>query len=181
MEKQRSYEADNWEQESSIQEKEAAAEEEQEEPVEYPMKWHKFLMVTMIIGALSMIAQGILIHTGDWYDVYGLNSALVHSRFPMLATLNRIFGTCTIGLGVFEFTVHRRLRKFMKNGPRSLKIFYMLVIGSWLIYLLAGLAITGGSIANLREFLSRVVLQGCLMAINVRYYNRREELFTHEE
>ena len=99
----------------------------------------------------------------------------------MLATLNRFFGTCTIGLGVFEFTVHRRLRKFMKNGPRSLKIFYMLVIGSWLIYLLAGLAITGGSIANLREFLSRIVLQGCLMAINVRYYNRREELFTHEE
>ena len=37
MEKQRSYEADNWEQESYNQPEEEAAEEEKEESVEYPM------------------------------------------------------------------------------------------------------------------------------------------------
>ena len=180
MEKQRSYEAENWEQESYNQPEEEAAEEEKEEPVEYPMKWHKFLMVMMIFGALYMIAQGILIHTGDWYDVNGVNTALVYSQFPKLAMLNRIFGTCMIGFGVFEFTVRRRLRKFMANGPRSLKIFYLLVMGSWLIYLLAGLGITGGSITNLRQILSGTVLRGCMMAINVRYYKRREDAFINE-
>ncbi len=157
-----------------------AAEEETADPVEYPMKWHKFLMVTLIIGGLWRIGQGLTVLTGTWYEIYDVNMEGVLRYFPELKTLTWGLGVVTLALGVFTFTVRKRLKNFMKSGPRSLQVLYGASIGTTVLYLLGAMAVLGFpvmSIVDGSRILVDVVGSLCIMYAQKKYYDKRKELF----
>ena len=89
--------------------------EEEASQAEYPMKWHKFLMVLLIFGGISCIAQGVAILTGTIYKIYGIPmDQELYRVFPGIKAVEWITGVITIALGVFRFTVRKRLKNFMK-------------------------------------------------------------------
>ena len=68
---------------------------------QYPMKWHKFLMVVMIISAVFTIINGISFIAGFEYSEYqftkyGANASMVYNAFPGLKTCDTFYGVETV-------------------------------------------------------------------------------------
>lgn len=157
-----------------------AAEEETADAAKYPMKWHKFLLVMLIIAGVFEIIVGLGMLTGTWYEVQGVNIERVYRFYPALKTLNWILGVVSIGLGgVFRFTVRKRLKNFMESGPRSLMVLYGATIAVSVVYLLALTAVLGVSLADTGKEWPRIVFSACSMYAQKKYYDKRKELFVN--
>ena len=156
-------------------------ESEEEAPeAKYPMKWHKFLMVMLIIGGIFEIIVGLGMLTGTWYEVQGVNIERVYRFYPALKTMNWILGVVSIGLGgVFRFTVRKRLKNFMESGPRSLMVLYGATIAVSVVYLLALTAVLGVSLADTGKEWPRIVFSACSMYAQKKYYDKRKDLFVN--
>ena len=147
----------------------------------YPMKWHKVLMVIMILGGILTVARGAACMAGFQYAEYefakvGANSEVVYYAFPGLKACDMFYGIVLIAIGIFEFTVRKRLKQFRANGPLSLKIMYMIEIAAEVIYL----AWTSHA-TNLNMFtsanLGSLGVTALIMVLNIVYYSRRSSLF----
>ena len=142
----------------------------------YPMRWHNFQMVMMIIGSILTVINGISIMSGTEYTRQGLVASSVYSSYPGLKSCDMFYGVVVIALGVFQFIVRNRLKQFRRNGPSSLRIMYILAIGAHLIYLVWASSATSINLfnsSNLGSIASSVIL----MIINSVYYSKRSELF----
>lgn len=145
---------------------------------QYPMGWHKFLMVAMILGGIVTIANGAGLLTGSVYARRGLSSHMVYGNFRALKGADTFYGVAMIALGVFEFIVRSRLKQFRANGPGSLKAMYILAIAASLIYMLLATSATGISMfdsSNLGSLGGSVVM----LIINSIYYSKRSDLFVN--
>lgn len=150
---------------------------------QYPMKWHKFLMVVMIISAVFTIINGISFIAGFEYSEYqftkyGASASMVYNAFPGLKTCDTFYGVAMIALGVFEFTARNRLKQFRMNGPGSLKIMYVLSIGACIIYLIWASAVTKINLLNGAN-LASLGISVLLLVINSVYYSKRSALFVN--
>lgn len=154
----------------SVQSAPAAGEEK------YPMKWHRFLMVIMIIGGVIAVINGISAITGTEYIRQGLDADRVYSFYPGLKSCDFLYGLATIGLGIYEIIVRNRLNQFRENGPSMLKGLFILSIVVQLIYLASA-----SSVTKINMFDSSTIgnLGGSafMLIVNSIYYSRRRELF----
>ena len=144
----------------------------------YSMKWHKFLMVVMIIGAIFTAIDGISKITGTEYASHGLDAERVYSTYPGLKNCDTVYGIVLIALGVFQFVVRNRLNQFRANGPFSLKIMYGISIVAGVIYIIWASAVTGVNLfdsSNMGSIGGSIVL----LIINSVYYSKRSELFVN--
>ena len=158
------------------------AEEPEEEKAEdlqakYPMKWHKFVMVLLIISAIVGIAEGIAVLSGAYIESHGVSAERLYSYFPGLKTLVWAGGVITIALSVFKFTVRKRLKNFMESGPRSLYTLYVINIVVSVLALLIGSAIVKTPITNYSKDWTKIALTVCGLFIQKKYYGKRSELF----
>lgn len=144
----------------------------------YPMKWHNFLMVIMILGGIMTIINGAIAMTGSAYLGNGYDSSVVYSVFPGLKSCDMFYGVALIALGVFEFTVRSRLKRFCANGPGSLRIMYILFIAVGVIYLAWASSATGIRLFDSSNTGS-LVASVSLLVINHVYYSKRSELFVN--
>ena len=144
----------------------------------YPMKWHKFLMVIMILGGIVTIANGINTMMGTEYLSNGLDMERVYELFPGLKSCDSFYGIAMIALGVFEFTVRSRLKQFRANGPISLRIMYILSLGINVIYLAWATSVTGTNLFN-ESNIGSLIATILLMLVNGIYYSKRSRLFVH--
>ena len=159
--------------------KEIAGEEESRTPPpEYPMKWHKFLMVVMIIGAIFMIINGASLLTGTEYSRNGADAETVYRLYPGLKACDIFYGAVLIAIGVFEFIVRNRLNQFRQNGPFSLKILYGLSITASILYMLWFTSVTSSN-AFTNSNLASLATSVALLIINSSYYAKRSELFVN--
>lgn len=153
-----------------------------EEPVDtagYPLKWHKFMVVVLLIAGIWSICQGIAELTGTWYEVQGVDAKLLYRVYPALKTLDWLLAVFTVGLGVFRFTVRKRLKHFMESGPRSLIALYAVSIGVSVIYLIACMAVTGIAVSAVSKQLVTIAGSFCMMFVQKYYYDKRKELFVN--
>ena len=104
---------------------------------------------------------------------------MVYRVFPALKNLNWGLGVVTVAMGVFTFTVRKRLKNFMKSGPRSLMVLYGIGIGASALYLLAASAVLGVSIPMGNSDWTQLVISGCAMYAQKKYYDKRKELFVN--
>lgn len=144
----------------------------------YPMKWHKFLMVVMIIGAVLTAISGISTMAGLQYRSEGLEASYVYAVFPGLKSCDMVYGIVLIALSVFQIITRNRLKEFRANGPYSLRLLYILSIAVNVIYLAWGSSVTSVNLftsANLGNIAGSVIL----LLINNSYYNKRRELFVN--
>ena len=150
-----------------------------EEKPAYSMRWHKFLMVLLVIGGIWTIGKGIAVLTDTWYEVYDVDPDLIYRFYPALKTLNWILGVVTVALGVFKFTVRKRLKNFMESGPRSLMALYGVSIGISVLYLLAASVVMGVPLSVNQADWVNIAASVCMMFAQKKYYDRRSELFVN--
>ena len=144
----------------------------------YPMKWHNFLMVVMILSAIATIINGAGILAGSEYMNQGIDMTGVYILYPGLKSCDMFYGVMLIAMGVFQFTVRSRLKHFRANGPGSLKVLYILAIISGLIYMIWATSATKTSYFNSSN-LSSIGSSAILLMINSIYYSKRNELFVN--
>ena len=145
---------------------------------EYPMKWHKFLTALMILGGILSSAYGIMYFTGSQYDRQGASADLVYRVYPGLKSCDGFMTLALVALGVFQFIVRSRLRKFRANGPGSLKVLHLLSIGVSVVYMLWASSATGLNMftgSNLGSLTAAVVM----FFVNSSYYAKRSDLFVN--
>lgn len=144
----------------------------------YPMKWHKFLMVILILGGLLTIANGINLLLGSEYLGNGMDASRVYSIFPGLKSCDTFYGIALIALGVFEFIVRSRLNQYRQNGPKSLQTMYILSIVATLIYLAWASSATNINLLN-SSSIGSLGASVLLLIINKIYYSKRIDLFVN--
>ena len=148
-------------------------------PASHPMKWHKFQMVMMVIGAGLAVLMGVSIVTGLYYRAYGMYAETVYSSFPLLMGLNMVYGIVIIALGGFQYIVRNRLKRFEQNGPWSLFILYALCIVTQLLYWVAGIAAIGKPPRNFTSDLVGMAQNIIMMTLQKIYYDKRKDLFVN--
>ena len=148
-------------------------------PASHPMKWHKFQMVMMVIGAGLAVLMGVSIVTGLYYRAYGMYAETVYGAYPMLMMLNMAYGIVIIALGVFQYIVRNRLKRFEQNGPWSLFILYALCIVTQLLYWVAGIAAIGKPPRNFTSDLVGMAQNIIMMTLQKIYYDKRKDLFVN--
>ena len=148
-------------------------------PASHPMKWHKFQMVTLVIGAGLAVLMGVSIVTGLYYRAYGMYAETVYGAYPMLMMLNMAYGIVIIALGVFQYIVRNRLKRFEQNGPWSLFILYALCIVTQLLYWVAGIAAIGKPPRNFTSDLVGMAQNIIMMTLQKIYYDKRKDLFVN--
>ncbi len=144
----------------------------------YPMKWHSFLMVIMIIKAIITVINGIGTLMGIEYIQNGTDAARVYSTFPDLKICDMCYGIMVIGLGIYRFIVRHQLNQFQENGPSSMKIMYILEITANLVYLNWASSILNVNLFNSAN-IGSIVGTGILLIINSIYYSKRSALFVN--
>ena len=144
----------------------------------YPMKWHHFLMVIMILRGILTVSNGIIALAGSEYMGQGLTAEQVYHRFPGLKSADMLYGLAMIALGVFQFVVRSRLNQFRANGPGMLKGWYIASLAVNVIYLLSVSSVLKVNTFNASSVgtLAGTVL---FLIINSVYYSRRSELFVN--
>ena len=144
----------------------------------YSMKWHKFLMVVMVISAIFTAIDGIGKITGAEYRSEGLVAEQVYSAYPGLKNCDTVYGIALIALGVFQFVVRNRLNQFRANGPFSLKIMYVISIVAGVIYIIWASSVIGINLFNTSN-LGSIGGSVAFLIINSVYYSKRSELFVN--
>ena len=157
----------------------------------YPMKWHRFLMVMMIIVGAGAILSGIGYLTGFVYTAVtdSTGSTLItaeelYAEFPGLKGWDIAYGIAVIGVGVYEIFVRNQLRAFRKNALTLLLLLYAATLVINIIYVIGAASALGYSVG---DFLQDVdtssklqIFRPVLFAvINGVYYNKRKALFVN--
>ena len=145
---------------------------------EHPMKWHKFLMVTMIIGAVLTAMNGLSAISGMAYTNQGLDVNAVYSAYPGMRSTDMLFGFAAICIGVYQLYVRNQLNRFRRNAPDKLKVLYIASLAYNVIYLYIV-----STMLNVNAFdISSLGMIGSTVAsfiINTIYYSRRADLFVN--
>lgn len=151
----------------------------------YPMKWHRFLMVVMIIGAILTIISAVGFLSGNVYLREGLQPDKVYEVYPGMKNIDRIYGIAMIAVGAFQIIVRNQLNAFRKSGPKFLMILYVAAIVANLIYYLGVVSalkdhVGETAIAELRTSnLTQMIALVIYAVINYVYYKKRKSLFVY--
>ena len=145
---------------------------------QYPMKWHKFLMVIMIIGAVISFISGAGLFSGASYESQGVDADLIYRMYSGMKSCDMVYSVVLMAIGVFKIIVRNRLSRFRANGPESLKILYFISIGASLIYISWASSATRVNMltsSNITSVFSSVLF----LIINTSYYKKRSSLFVN--
>lgn len=143
----------------------------------YPMRWHKFMLVYLIIDAVVCFVYGLSAIRGG---IILTGSGLADNTFraPGIVAYSRFVATSLIAMGLFSFIVWLRLKTYFSNGPVFLKIRFVLGIIISIITLCWASSILNTNLFSTSSCL--VIISGVVMLIiNSSYYTKRSELFVN--
>ena len=148
------------------------------DPSGYSLKWHKFLMVVLILGGILTMISGISWIAGLVYRQTGADAADVYRYFPDLKTYDMVYGAFCLVLGVLQIYVRNRLNGFCENGPKMFMVYYLLGIAGQVLYAVTVSSVIRMNAANASLY-GNVAGSIVMMIINYIYYNKRKELFVN--
>ena len=147
---------------------------------EYPMKWHKCLLVLLIIGAVVNVLTGVFFVAGEKVlTIRGLVDVTeYYSKYPGLKSSYWTSTVLSIAAGVFQVIVWKRLKGYRSNGPVSLKVMYVLGIVLNIVnlsWMSSAMNTNMFNVWNCCYIIGLVVM----LIINSSYYAKRSELFVN--
>lgn len=147
-------------------------------PLDYPMKWHNFLMVVMIIGAILTMISGATTMAGMQYERAGVSASRVYAYYDGLKTCDMCYGIATIAIGVFQIITRNRLKQFRSNGPSSLRILYILGIVVSIVYVAWASSIAKINLMD-ASYTGSLISNVVMLIANSVYYSKRSALFVN--
>lgn len=148
------------------------------EPVVYPfpMKWHEFQIILLLVDAIYIVMNGLAYATGAWLNQYGNYAEQVYQEYPTLKMCDLAYGVGLMAMGIYQLFVRNRLRKFKTKSYLLLLCRYAFAVLSTVIYIIAASVATG-----LDQASSLAVMMICvnvaLAIINRFYYKKRAGIF----
>ena len=142
----------------------------------FPMKWHNFLMVALIIGAIYSAYNGICLAAGMQYRDAGFEAYEVYREFPGLQVADQGAGIATVALAVFQIIVRNRLNQFRENGPMLMKVLFILSIAVEIFYMAVATASTKVNFFSPVNVATAAADLALLIGNSV-YYGKRKALF----
>ena len=141
----------------------------------FKMKWHMFMMITMIVGAVLTVVNAYEVMTFP-QESYG--------AYPQLKTYDTIYGIACIATAVFQLLVRNRLNAFRKEGPKLLMILYGVNLAVNGVYMLGVRQAFSGVSSEMTGFLdTQLIVQSVaivvMAGINWNYYRKRKSLFVN--
>ena len=130
----------------------------------YQLKWHKFLMFVLVLGAVGNIFTGL---------------TMIIDPAPGSAAADILFGIACVGLGIFQLYVRNRMAAFKKGSPMLLLVLY----GAKTALDILSMITTGQSFFAAAEIDLKsslyvyVISMAGFMLLNHFYYQKRKELF----
>ena len=158
---------------------EAPVREEDAGKSKFPMKWHKVLMVLMVIGGIYNMLLGILCFFG-LHNIGGIESIAVYAypRYSGLQALDIVCGIVLIAFGICWIMIRNRLNSFRKNAPALLLTAYIGGTVAGVIYLFALAGVLRGTV-NIPKLALQIAGYAVTWFIQYKYYAKRKELFVN--
>ena len=148
------------------------------QPAKYSLKWHNFLVVVLIIGAIFTAISAVRTFAGLDYRSEGIDPERVYSFYPGLKACDLLYGAAMICVAVYQIYVRNQLKNFRVNAPKLLSLLYIASLVINLIYLSAASNIIGESLF-VAENIGTLVGSAAFLIINSVYYSKRKELFKY--
>ena len=143
------------------------------------MWFHKWLYFTLIIGALSLLSNGVLYITGTVYTREGLSSDQVYAVFPTLKSIDISFGILYLALAVGSLYTCRGLAQLKQNGPILLKaviIISMLMNIAYPLISLSAMKLPVSMSFNAGQ-LGNLLASAIYLLVIWIYYDKRKSMF----
>lgn len=143
---------------------------------ELSMKWHKFLLLLLWLGAALNLITGPLYIFGMFYE----DPTMVYQTYPALMTFDMVFGVAMMVVAIFQFVVRRRLKKLCANGPALLVVSYIVTAITTVASYVAPMIIAPGVMDIATSDISGAVIGAVFwIAVNSAYYKKRKDMFTN--
>lgn len=146
--------------------------------VEYPMKWHKFL-IYFSLWASALLNIGMAINYGTGMS-YGDYAGQVYAMFPALNVLDKVMAVGILALCVLTIAARFALAKYKANGPKLLISVYAVNFLLTTVYVIAFAAILEVGIFEAiaeSSYVSAMATSLVMLFVNKTYYAKRAELF----
>ena len=148
-----------------------------------PMRWFKFVIwVQLFLSALSYAITGVMMITGSFYVVGGMNFAdEVYGTLDGLKAVDVVFGVAFVAIAVFALYVRQRLAGFRKGAPKLYLTLLGVGIAAQFLYAFAVSLVLRTEIADVisTSGLAQIIVSLLLVILNKYYFARRERLFTN--
>ena len=142
------------------------------------MKWHKFLLILLWLGAALNIVSGIGYAFGGEL-LYGEFGAEIYAAAPALATFDLACGGAMILFGLFQFFMRGRLKRLCKNGPALLYASYIIIAIINIVTAVGPSVIAPQYLTfDTTTVMSSVFSAILWLSINSSYYKKRMDMFT---
>ena len=130
----------------------------------YSLRWHKFLMVVLILGAVSNIFTGF---------------TMIIDPVAGSVTEDILFGIASVGLGVFQLFVRNRMAAFKKDSWKLLFVLYGAKVALDIVSMIAtGESFFAAAGVDLKSSIYVYVISVAIyLLLNYKYYGKRKELF----
>lgn len=144
----------------------------------FPMKWYKFLLVLLWIGAVLNFFNAISIFTGAEYEG---SADVVYEMYPTLKLIDMLSGVNTLLMCAFQIFTWYSLKSYKRKAPMYLTILYAWGIAFTVVYAAAYFVAIGESPLELFSALNypAIFTPVALIIYNRTYFNKRAELFVN--
>lgn len=137
---------------------------------ELPMKWHNYMMVAMVIGAIINCINGILL------IIKGIGYADRYSYIHGLSTIIIVYGILLTAFGVCLFIVRNYMNNYKKHAPELLLCSYLTGLIMSLIFNYAVASVLRTKV-DIWSVVYRVVGISVIMYVHMVYYGKRKRMF----
>lgn len=140
-------------------------------------KYHNFLVVILVIGAILNLATSLMHFSGYIYVSDGLDPKQIYLNFPELKIVDVVYGVTIICFSLFQLYVRKQLELKTEKAPRLIVFLHLISVIPGVIYNY----IVGNIVNDLGSVVPTIIasiLVGMLYSyITYVYYSKRKFAF----
>lgn len=151
--------------------------------VQHPMKWYNFVVYFQLFAnCATNFLTALSAFTGS---MYGAEVDAVYSAYPDLPLINTIYGVFLLFCCVTAIVARQKLYAFSRSGPKFYYIHLVVTVVASALYTIAAGSMAfdnpeaSAYLPDIFSVLSNVVTTSVIIACNIKYFDKRKDLFVN--
>lgn len=148
-----------------------------------PMKWYNFIVrFALVLGSIVNALLGLQYLTGGIYLESDVTPEAIYALYGRaLQVVDIVYGIVLIAFAAFCIYTRQQLAKYKMNAPKCLMIMYVVLMALPILYSVISCSIVGidSMIGSVISSLGTAVVIGIVLFCNVKYFNKRKNLFVN--